>query len=72
MAIHNKVLEWEPGVNRAMIPVISQPTERTEKVGLDLGLLEISEREQLKSWSEETPVWGVCMCGCRVPGTEGA
>lgn len=46
----------EPGVNRAMIPVSSQPTERT----------------RLKSWSEKAPVWGVCMCGHRVPGTEGA
>lgn len=72
MVIQNKSSEGEPGVNRAMIPVSSQSMERTRKVGLDLGLLETSEQEELKSWSEKAPVWGVCLCGQRVPGTEGA
>lgn len=64
--------EWESGVNRAMIPASYQPTERTRKIRLDLGLLETSEQEQLKSWSEKAPVWGVRVCGCRLLGTGGA
>lgn len=56
MAIQNKALEWEPGVNRAAISGNSQLTERTRKIGVDLGLLETSEQDQLKSWSEKAPV----------------
>lgn len=63
---------WELEVNRAMISANSQPTERTRKIGLDLGLLEILEQEQLKSWSEKAPVWGVWVCGCRLLRTGGA
>lgn len=55
-----------------MIPVGSQSMERTRKVELDPGLLETSEQKELNSWSEKAPVWGVCVCGHRVPGTEGA
>lgn len=71
MAVQNKASEWEPGVNKALILESSQPMKRTRAVRLDLGLLEMSEQERRKPWSEKAPVSGVCMCGRKFLGTEG-